>query len=409
MKSNYLNQAIVANFVAYLANIINGTQKLALANPFHQRKASADLGQKVELTGAVQTLESLFDCYKWRGKDYLSTTEILARLQDEIRKVHTNPMIELSIVRLAVYEIMIWGLSRPAADRNMVWFDAQGESLPSLLRQAKDALESENPDVSIFSRRKTPVRMNAGYTKVFSLLCDGIVIYDGRVGAALCWLVRRFLKETGHTTGVPQELAFRWSQGRSTQNRNPSGDGFTFSHLTDAESWARANVHASWILDAARQKSGAHWCSGNDGLRKVEAAFFMLGYGFPLESATSATVTKTVLENIIQVGGVTCETRHLPSLATGFLYNGLRSGTQENFMSKRLEQDSLANEDEFFKQLTSLARQLILDHHDASISFLQRHLRIGFNRAKSLHAALEGTVVTAPAADGSRQVIASIE
>lgn len=409
MKSNYLNQEIVANFVTYLANIINGTEALALANPFQQRKASADFDKKVGLTGTAQTLKVFFDCYKWRGQDYFSTAEALAHLQREIRKVHANPMIELSVVRSAVYEIMIWGLSRPAADQNMVWFDAQGDGLPGLLREAKDALESENPDLSIFSRGETPMRMNAGYTKVFSLLCDGVVIYDGRVGAALCWLVRRFLKETGHTGVVPQELAFRWSQGRSTQNRNPSGDGFTFSHLADDESWARTNLHASWILDAARLRSGANWCSGNDGLRKVEAALFMLGYGFPPESAASAMATKTVLDSIIQAGGVSYEKSHQPSLAIGTLYSGLRSATKEDFMSKRSNQDRAADEQEFFKQLISLARKLILEHQDASISFLQRHLRIGFNQAKRMHAALEGTVVTAPAADGSRQVIASNE
>ena len=71
-----------------------------------------------------------------------------------------------------------------------------------------------------------------------------------------------------------------------------------------------------------------------------------------------------------------------------------------------IEQQS-AVELEFSDALIPLARQLILEHRDASIAFLQRHLRIGFTRAKALHAALEGTVVTVPSANGSRQVIAT--
>ena len=74
-------------------------------------------------------------------------------------------------------------------------------------------------------------------------------------------------------------------------------------------------------------------------------------------------------------------------------------------MLKRPSEHQTAVELAFPDALVPLARQLILEHRDASISFLQRHLRIGFTRAKGLHTALEGTVVTAPGADGSRQII----
>ena len=74
-------------------------------------------------------------------------------------------------------------------------------------------------------------------------------------------------------------------------------------------------------------------------------------------------------------------------------------------MLKRPSEQQTAVELAFPDALGPLARQLILEHRDASISFLQRHLRIGFTRAKGLHTALEGTVVTIPGADGSRQII----
>ena len=40
--------------------------------------------------------------------------------------------------------------------------------------------------------------MNAGFTKVYSLLLDDFPIYDGRVGAALGYLVRMYC-EGGHS------------------------------------------------------------------------------------------------------------------------------------------------------------------------------------------------------------------
>ena len=289
-KKDYLNQEVVANFVSYLAKLINGTEALAFEYRFHRQKAPADF---VELAGTAQTLEDLFKRYWWDRKYYDANANALAGFQKAIRFELDRPTCKLSEVRSAVKAIMEWGLMPNAAAENMAWADLQGKDFPSLLLEGKKALESENPNFEIFPR----VRMNAGYTKVFSLLCDRIIIYDGRVGAALCWLIRQFLKKAAHSGPVPQALAFRWAKGtgKNPKNRNPSGDGFKFSQLARNEkSWARANVHASWILDAARLKSGADWCKGEDGLRKVEAAFFMLGYALPLESAICAPKSSNV-------------------------------------------------------------------------------------------------------------------
>ena len=312
-KNDYLNQEIVASFVSYLAKLINGTEALAFAYRFHHRKAPEDFQQKFGLDGTAQTLEALFERYWWNKKYYDANAKILEDLQETICIALARHTIELSEVRSIVEKIMNWGLGPKAAAYNMAWADAQGERLPGLLLEGKKALESKDLNLEIFQR----VRMNAGYTKVFSLLCNGIVIYDGRVGAALCWLVRQFLKTTAHTGPVPEGLNFRWAPGMSPQNRNPAGDGFTFPRLAGGKSWAQANVHASWILDATRLKSGALWCSGEEGLRKVEAAFFMLGYALPLESAICA-----VKSNSVRSSKIVQNTQPLLKEQIGFPYGG---------------------------------------------------------------------------------------
>lgn len=312
-KNDYLNQEIVASFVSYLAKLINGTEALAFAYRFHHRKAPEDFQQKFGLDGTAQTLEEFFVRYWWNKKYYDANAKTLEDLQETIRIALVRPTIELSEVRLVIEQIMKWGLGPKAAAYNMAWADAQGERLPGFLLEGKKALESENPNLEIFQR----IRMNAGYTKVFSLLCDGIVIYDGRVGAALCWLVRQFLKTASHTGPVPEGLNFRWGSGMSPQNRNPAGDGFTFCQLAGGKSWAKANVHASWVLNAARLKSGAKWCAGEEGLRKVEAAFFMLGYALPLESAICA-----VKSNSVRSRKTAQDTEPLLKNQIGFPYGG---------------------------------------------------------------------------------------
>lgn len=51
------------------------------------------------------------------------------------------------------------------------------------------------------------------------------------------------------------------------------------------------------------------------------------------------------------------------------------------------------------------AIQLVRKLRMASISAVQRHLRIGYNRAAYMVEAMEGTVVSTPDAAGARQVL----
>ena len=60
-------------------------------------------------------------------------------------------------------------------------------------------------------------RMNAGFVKIYSLLCEHCVIYDGRVGAAWGLLVRQFCEAT-HRTTVPPCLAFAFGSPKEAPN-----------------------------------------------------------------------------------------------------------------------------------------------------------------------------------------------
>ena len=57
--------------------------------------------------------------------------------------------------------------------------------------------------------------------------------------------------------------------------------------------------------------------------------------------------------------------------------------------------------------LLAKARELLLAHQNPSAGLLQRHLKIGFNRAMGLMQSLEGDIVTAPNADGWRRMLHS--
>lgn len=53
------------------------------------------------------------------------------------------------------------------------------------------------------------------------------------------------------------------------------------------------------------------------------------------------------------------------------------------------------------------ARELILQHGDPTVAFLQRHLRLGYAEALTLQASLEGDVLTPPQRGGNRLLMAA--
>jgi DNA segregation ATPase FtsK/SpoIIIE-like protein len=48
---------------------------------------------------------------------------------------------------------------------------------------------------------------------------------------------------------------------------------------------------------------------------------------------------------------------------------------------------------------------LIREHNDASVAFVQRHTLFGYRRAKAILESMEGKYVTKPFSDGIRRVV----
>ena len=191
---------------------------------------------------------------------------------------------------------MSWGFGRgkKAYKANMDWAKSLGDNLSSTLRAGIEALSdgSFNPESFDFSASPYNPRMNAGWTKYYALASNNHVIYDGRVGAALGFLVRRYLEslpQESRPGKTPPELAFPWAAGQGNKNlRNPSSSEFSFSPLRHtgqgSADWATANVKANWILLEASKLAGTDWCDFEQGLRRLEAALFMIGYDLSMVS-----------------------------------------------------------------------------------------------------------------------------
>lgn len=137
------------------------------------------------------------------------------------------------------------------------------------------------------------IPMNSRWTKLYHLLLDDFPIYDGRVGAALAYLVRLFLEDVGERD-IPASLHFGWTDSRKRADggphRDPRSVSMRFRHLpTDRVLHARCNVMAAWLLGEIATYDCFGGLPEDRRLRALEAALFMVGYELPAAGAPFET------------------------------------------------------------------------------------------------------------------------
>lgn len=189
---------------------------------------------------------------------------------------------------IACLEIFRWGgVARTEDDGSRRWIKAQ-LAKKTLCGSIKTAVELLRPGCAQALKAFDGLNllMNSAMTKVYAAAdSDNIIIYDGRVGAALGLLTHRWLAGKGESS-VPSDLAFRWGPKADdpAATRNPSLDDFRFlslytastSTLNRVECWADLVRTTSRILRrvvATLAEQGEIVT-----LLDLERALFMIGY-----------------------------------------------------------------------------------------------------------------------------------
>lgn len=135
------------------------------------------------------------------------------------------------------------------------------------------------------------VIINSGFTKLYFLLVNDFIMYDGRVGAALGLLSRLYSEEHG-LEKIPREIKFSFGSGKVADGqelvgnrRDPSKgryklpmfNGNSKRHLLD-------NIKASWLLKELADKTSSRFAELdqnpplNKRLTALQSALFMAGY-----------------------------------------------------------------------------------------------------------------------------------
>lgn len=145
------------------------------------------------------------------------------------------------------------------------------------LLEACSLLQDMRSDLSRFDG--DCLLMNSAMTKVYAALKPSkLIIYDGRVGAALGLLARHYLHSIKYDGALPEELQFPWGKARGVQVRDPSDERFKFPQLFGQR---KDMLHAEWMRrtsDLLRKVAITVSPSSSCSLASLERALFMIGY-----------------------------------------------------------------------------------------------------------------------------------
>ena len=228
--------------------------------------------------GGPWSCTSIYDAYlgyRWpdnaRAEPFDAVSARFDTLATELRDAVARQ--DPAAFRAPALAVLSWG--RVAGSVRAL--DAFWDTLPDSLRRLDPAV-ADLEDLNHIS-------MNSSWTKLYHLLLDGFPIYDGRVGAALAYLVRRYLEEHG-SRRVPTTLRFGWTDARRRSDggphRDPGSPAIRFPRLpANPLLHARCNVMAAWLLGQLVDAPCLAPLPPARRIRALEAALFMIGYDLP--------------------------------------------------------------------------------------------------------------------------------
>ena len=229
----------------------------------------------------IDNLEDAFKKYWWKSKDYYQNKAKLDQLEKDIKDFHNKEDKDPDQCYELIKEVFKWGGVWHVNKKGVGKVENKDHLIK--LEDAIKEMNSQNPDLDVFDKERS--RMNAGYTKYYSLACKDVIIYDGRVGAALGLIARKFCEDRNKNK-VPSGLNFRWGPARNSElNRDPSESNYKFIKFNaNDRKHAESNIRANWIIvealeRAKREKPDITWASDKEiDIRMIEAALFTIGY-----------------------------------------------------------------------------------------------------------------------------------
>jgi len=281
-RNEFLSSAAVINFIDWISVRLDKPD--SFIHEYHMKKPSGDY--------YFNSIYSAFENYYWNFKteDPLSGETIEGRsFYDSMYFIEKlSEGLKTSIARQnnhrckeLCFSILKWG---GVSNNNSNKIDKLDDDIVNYFENVINTFKSNKALSEYYSDE---IFMNSGFSKIYSFCMDDFIIYDGRVGSALGYLVRKFCEDK-LLDEVPEELSFAWGRGREYQykgvkenRRNPGNNKYKFSELgNNQKRHTENNIKANWLLREILSTTDSKFNKVDEKfqLRALETALFMIGY-----------------------------------------------------------------------------------------------------------------------------------
>ncbi len=275
-KDQYLQTPVVTEFIEWLIKHIDED---LFTHTYIQKRPKGNVWRCNSIYNAFENYKWRFNCTLPNGKTisgdtYRECEEILTNISSGL--INALEQGNQSLLKAYCISTLQWGGVLRSNKEKI-------ENMENALEYFSSTTCALDPYTVSLSDTFEGILMNSGFTKIYSLMIKDFIIYDGRLGAALGLLVRKYLEENNINT-VPSELKFAYGNPKTNSydkdelsKRNPSKDGYKFPLLTNnSKLHVVNNLRANWIVfEAAKQSK---FSTHNSPMRALESALFMIGY-----------------------------------------------------------------------------------------------------------------------------------
>ena len=282
-KQQYLKSPIVKEFIKWLSvtlsNVYVHNYQINNNGPTNNAWIAYNNGINWNCT-------SIYDAYQkyhW-GKKYCNFNSNSAIL-DTLKNVGEFGLQQNNNDIIKMYCLLVFDWGGVTGNNNYINNYQGNGGYVDILNEVSSGINNLNPIVFDDDFTFPNIKLNAGFTKIYSLLIKDFIIYDSRVAKALCKLISEFLALNNQlgNNNVDPLLALKIPRGRRDIGGNLIvNNRFSFQLFNDNNTYHQvSNIRASWILREVLRispNSQFNLLPNNQGLRALESALFMIGY-----------------------------------------------------------------------------------------------------------------------------------
>lgn len=281
-KKDYIESGVIKNFIEWISLILDQPNSFIHA---YTMKKPASNWRCTSLYTAYENYCWPFACIdpgsgeRISGNSFQDSTRALTMLSKGLRMSIAN--VDHDLCRQYCISILKWGGVSNGNEKRIETLDL---NLCDYLEMCKKKFTAVLPLDKYYSE---DIIITSGFSKIYSLYIDNYVIYDGRVGAALGLLIRKYCEDKSLVM-VPHELSFAWCRGREAtykiaekNRRNPGNGPYRFNEIANnPRRHMENNIRANWLLEEILNKTESKFnqIEANIQFRALEAALFIIGY-----------------------------------------------------------------------------------------------------------------------------------